>query len=67
MYSVNQGNYYEFPIEVQEYIKWCEQEDIDTGRPYSLRYVGSMVADIHRSLLKGGLFIYSKSKRSPEG
>ena len=67
MYSVNQGNYYEFPIEVQEYIKWCEQEDIDTGRPYSLRYVGSMVADIHRSLLKGGLFIYSKSKRAPEG
>ena len=67
MYSVNQGNYYEFPIELQDYIKWCEQEDSETGRPYSLRYVGSMVADIHRSLLKGGLFIYSKSKRAPQG
>jgi len=67
MYSVNQGNFYEFPRALQEYIRWCEQEDIKSGRPYSLRYVGSMVADIHRSLLKGGLFIYSKSKRAPNG
>ena len=67
MYSVNQGNFYEFPPALQEYIRWCEQEDPKNGRPYSLRYGGSMVADIHRSLLKGGLFIYSKSKRAPNG
>lgn len=67
MYSVNQGNFYEFPIALQEYIRWCEQEDTKSGRPYSLRYVGSMVADIHRSILKGGLFIYSKSKRAASG
>jgi len=66
-YSVNQGNFYEFPIALQEYIRWCEQEDTKSGRPYSLRYVGSMVADIHRSILKGGLFIYSKSKRAASG
>lgn len=67
MYSVNQGNFYEFPLSLQEYIRWCEQEDSKSGRPYSLRYVGSMVADIHRSLLKGGLFIYSKSKSASSG
>ena len=67
MYSVNQGNFYEFPLALQEYIRWCEQEDIKSGRPYSLIYVGSMVADIHRSLLKGGLFIYSKSKSATAG
>ena len=67
MYSVNQGNFFEFPLPLQEYIRWCEQNDQKTGRPYSLRYVGSMVADLHRSLLKGGLFIYSQSKNAPEG
>jgi len=66
-YSINQGNFYEFPLALQEYIRWCEQEDPRNDRPYSLRYVGSMVADIHRSLLKGGLFIYSKSKKVPNG
>ncbi len=67
MYSVNQGNFFEFPLPLQEYIRWCEQNDQKTGRPYSLRYVGSMVADLHRSLLKGGLFIYSQSKNAPKG
>ena len=67
MYSVNQGNFFEFPLALQEYIRWCEQKDPKTGRPYSLRYVGSMVADLHRSLFKGGLFIYSQAKNAPEG
>jgi fructose-1,6-bisphosphatase I len=67
MYSVNQGNFFEFPLALQEYIRWCEQKDVKTGRPYSLRYVGSMVADLHRSLFKGGLFIYSQAKNAPEG
>ena len=67
MYSVNQGNFFEFPLALQEYIRWCEQKDPKTGRPYSLRYVGSMVAALHRSLFKGGLFIYSQAKNAPEG
>jgi fructose-1,6-bisphosphatase I len=67
MYSVNQGNFFQFSNGVQEYITWCEQKDSKTGRPYSLRYVGSMVADLHRSLLKGGLFIYSQAKGAPQG
>ena len=67
MYSVNQGNFFEFPLALQEYIRWCEQKDSKTGRPYSLRYVGSMVADLHRSLFKGGLFIYSQAKNAPDG
>jgi fructose-1,6-bisphosphatase I len=67
MYSVNQGNFFQFSNGVQKYITWCEQKDSKTGRPYSLRYVGSMVADLHRSLLKGGLFIYSQAKGAPQG
>ena len=67
MYSVNQGNFFQFSNGVQKYITWCEQKDSKTGRTYSLRYVGSMVADLHRSLLKGGLFIYSQAKGAPQG
>ena len=67
MYSVNQGNFFQFSNGVQKYITWCEQKDSKTGRPYSLRYVGSMVADLHRSLLKGGLFLYSQAKGAPQG
>jgi len=67
IYSINEGNYINFPIGVKQYIKYCQMEDIDTQRPYSLRYVGSMVADLHRSLLKGGIFIYPTATKSPNG
>ena len=57
-YSVNQGNYSKFKKGVQKYISYCSEDDTKTNRPYSLRYVGSLVADIHRNLLKGGIFMY---------
>jgi fructose-1,6-bisphosphatase I len=57
-YSVNQGNYSKFKKGVQKYISYCSEDDENTARPYSLRYVGSLVADIHRNLLKGGIFMY---------
>ncbi len=67
MYSINQGNYVHFPAGVKEYIKWCQEEDKETNRPYSLRYIGSLVADFHRNLIKGGVFIYPPTAASPKG
>jgi fructose-1,6-bisphosphatase I len=52
---------------LKKYIKYLQEEDITTERPYSSRYVGSMVADIHRSLLYGGIFMYPADSRSPQG
>ncbi|MEE9237933.1 MAG: class 1 fructose-bisphosphatase, partial [Thermodesulfobacteriota bacterium] len=67
IYSVNQGNYSKFKKGVQNFIKYCNECDEETNRPYSLRYVGSMVADIHRNLLKGGIFMYPSTSSSPNG
>jgi fructose-1,6-bisphosphatase I len=66
-YSVNQGYYSKFNKGVQKYIAYCSEEDTDTGRPYSLRYVGSLVADIHRNLLSGGIFMYPSTTDLPDG
>jgi fructose-1,6-bisphosphatase I len=66
-YSVNQGNYSKFKKGVQKYISYCSEEDSNTNRPYSLRYVGSLVADIHRNLLKGGIFMYPSTSTLPNG
>lgn len=65
IYSVNQGGYVHFPDGVKQYIKYCQAEEGD--RPYTGRYVGSMVADIHRTLLQGGIYIYPQSTGKPEG
>jgi len=67
IYSINQGNFISFPEGVKEYIRYCKQEDKTTNRPYSLRYIGSMVADIHRNLISGGIFIYPATKDAPRG
>ena len=67
IYSINQGNFVSFPEGVKEFIRYCKQEDKATNRPYALRYIGSMVADIHRNLITGGIFIYPPTKESPEG
>lgn len=67
IYSLNEGNKSEFPESVQQYISWCQQNDKATGRPYSARYIGSMVADFHRNLLKGGVFIYPPTAKAPNG
>ncbi len=67
IYSINEGNYVHFPDGVKQYIKYCQVEDSKTVRPYSSRYIGSLVADFHRNLLKGGIFIYPSTLKSPKG
>ncbi len=67
IYSVNEGNYIKFPKGVKEYIKYCQIDDPQTNRPYSSRYIGSLVADFHRNLLQGGIFIYPETSKNPEG
>ncbi|MES2689395.1 MAG: class 1 fructose-bisphosphatase, partial [Bacteroidota bacterium] len=66
-YSYNEGNILSAPDGVKEYITWCQQADKASNRPYSARYIGSMVADFHRNLLKGGIFIYPATAKSPNG
>lgn len=67
IYSVNEGNYVHFPDGVKRYIKYCQEEDGETGRPYSSRYIGSLVSDFHRNLLKGGIFLYPRTAAAPRG
>lgn len=67
IYSVNEGNYLHFPEGVKKYIKFCQEEDKSSSRPYSSRYIGSGVADIHRNLIVGGIYIYPTTTKSPKG
>lgn len=67
IYSINEGNYLYWHPGVKKYIKYLQEEDKDENRPYSSRYIGSMVADIHRSLLYGGIFMYPADSRHPNG
>lgn len=67
IYSINEGNYLKFPQGIKNYLKYCQQEDAQTNRPYTSRYIGSMVADIHRNLLLGGVFIYPQTSSQPQG
>jgi len=67
IYSINEGNYVHFPAGVKKYIKYCQVEDTATDRPYTSRYIGSMVADLHRNLIKGGIFIYPNTASAPRG
>ncbi|MDD9338299.1 MAG: class 1 fructose-bisphosphatase [Providencia heimbachae] len=67
MYSINEGNYIKFPMGVKKYIKYCQEQDEATGRPYTTRYIGSLVADFHRNLLKGGIYIYPSTASHPNG
>lgn len=67
IYSINEGSYNSWENGLKRYIKYCQEEDSDTKRPYTARYIGSMVADLHRTLVKGGIFIYPASKKYPDG
>ncbi|HOA09298.1 MAG: class 1 fructose-bisphosphatase [Bacteroidales bacterium] len=67
IYSINEGNYDHFPEGVKVYIDYCKQQDKPTQRPYSARYIGSLVADFHRNLLKGGIFLYPPTAAAPNG
>lgn len=67
IYSINEGNYIKFPQPIKDYIKFCQIEDADSNRPYVSRYIGSMVADIHRNLIRGGVFLYPETLSYPNG
>jgi len=67
IYSVNHGNFFQFERRVQQYITLCQQKNKDNGGPYTQRYIGSMVADVHRNLVKGGIFIYPATLKKPDG
>ena len=67
IYSINEGNYTHFPDGVKKYIKFCQEDDKVTNRPYSSRYIGSLVADFHRNMIKGGVYIYPSTGKSPKG
>lgn len=67
IYSVNEGNYRWWHDGMKKYVKYLQQEDAGTGRPYSGRYIGSMIADLHRTLLYGGIFMYPGDQRNPNG
>lgn len=66
-YSINEGSYRSWNDGLKKYIKFCQEEDPASHRPYSARYIGSMVADLHRILHKGGIFIYPSNKSYPNG
>lgn len=66
-YSINEGYYSRFPNGVKKYIKYCQEEDKQTHRPYTSRYIGSLVADFHRNLLKGGIYLYPSTASYPTG
>jgi fructose-1,6-bisphosphatase I len=65
IYSVNEGNYVHFPLGIKNYIKYCQEEEED--RPYTSRYIGSLVSDFHRNLIKGGIYIYPNTSKDPNG
>ena len=67
IYSINEGNYLYWHPGLKKYIKYLQEEDEKTGRPYSARYIGSMIADFHRNLLYGGIFMYPGDSRNPNG
>ena len=65
IYSVNEVNYLDFPLGIKKYIKYCQEEAED--RPYTSRYIGSLVSDFHRNMIKGGIYMYPKGSRNPNG
>ncbi len=65
IYSINEGNYKKFPQGVKDYLKYCQKEEDD--RPYTARYIGSLVSDFHRNMIKGGIYIYPSTAQSPNG
>lgn len=67
LYSVNEGNLLDFDAQLRAYLAYCQSNDNQTGKPYSGRYIGSLVADFHRNLIKGGIYIYPAVPSAPQG
>ena len=66
-YSINEGSYAQFNEGTKKYLDYIKEEDPETNRPLSTRYVGSLVADFHRNLLTGGVFIYPPTSKHLKG
>jgi fructose-1,6-bisphosphatase I len=67
MYAMNEGNIFECEQGLRDYVNYCQSRENQTGMPYSGRYIGSLVADFHRNLIKGGIYIYPDVLSAPEG
>jgi fructose-1,6-bisphosphatase I len=67
IYSVNHGNFFQYNDGVKKYINGCQNKNKSNGGPYTQRYIGSMVADVHRNLIKGGIFMYPGTTDKPKG
>lgn len=67
IYSVNHGNFFSYSEKVKEYIDICQKKNKTNGGPYTQRYIGSMVSDVHRNLIKGGIFLYPGTLEKPNG
>ncbi len=67
IYSVNHGNFFGFSEEIKKYIQICQEKNKSNGGPYTQRYIGSMVSDVHRNLVKGGIFMYPGTTDKPQG
>jgi len=67
IYSVNHGNFFQYDQKVKKYIDLCQKKTKQDGGPYTQRYIGSMVADVHRNLIKGGIFMYPGTSDKPNG
>ena len=67
IYSVNHGNFFQYQEKVKGYINVCQNKNMNNGGPYTQRYIGSMVADVHRNLVKGGIFMYPSTNDKPGG
>lgn len=66
-YSINEGNYEDFPMQIKGYLSFCKNTDNERGIPFQARYIGSMIADIHRILFKGGIFMYPSTSKHSNG
>ena len=67
IYSVNEGNRTRWLEETRNYIDYLKKDDPETNRPYSSRYIGSLVADFHRNLMYGGIFLYPSDQKNKQG
>jgi fructose-1,6-bisphosphatase I len=67
IYSINEANYIYFPEGVKEFIRFCQEDDPSSLRPYSTRYIGSLVSDFHRNMIRGGIYMYPGTKKNPKG
>lgn len=67
IYSINEGNYIRFPMGVKKYIKYCQESVPEDNRPYTSRYIGSLVSDFHRNLIMGGIYLYPSTESHPQG